>query len=71
MGPATPDGIPNYGEYVGVYYNQDFAAAGLEVPTTYDGSSASIDTFVAQGVTPLAKAGAEYPLQQLGSTSSR
>ncbi|TQJ30973.1 ABC transporter substrate-binding protein [Microbacterium sp. SLBN-146] len=66
MGGDTWYGIPNYGEFVGVYYNLDaFEAAGLEIPTTYDEFIAVLDAFVAQGVTPLAEAGAEYPLGQL------
>ena len=66
MGGDTWYGIPNYGEFVGVYYNQDaFEAAGLEIPTTYDEFVDVLDAFVAQGVTPLAEAGAEYPLGQL------
>lgn len=66
MGGDTWYGIPNYGEFVGVYYNKDaFAAAGLEIPTTYDEFVAVLDAFVAKGITPLAEAGAEYPLGQL------
>lgn len=66
MGGDTWYGIPNYGEFVGVYYNLDaFAAAGLEVPETYDEFVAVLDAFVEQGITPLAEAGAEYPLGQL------
>ncbi|PCE14437.1 sugar ABC transporter substrate-binding protein [Microbacterium sp. SZ1] len=66
MGGDTWFGIPNYGEFVGVYYNQDaFAEAGLEIPTTYEEFVAVLDAFVAKGVTPLAEAGAEYPLGQL------
>ena len=66
MGGDTWYGIPNYGEFVGVYYNLDaFAEAGLEVPTTYDEFVDVLDAFVAQGTTPLAQAGAEYPLGQL------
>jgi raffinose/stachyose/melibiose transport system substrate-binding protein len=66
MGGDTWYGIPNYGEFVGVYYNEDaFAAAGLEIPTTYDEFIDVMDAFVAQGITPLAEAGAEYPLGQL------
>ena len=66
MGGDTWYGIPNYGEFVGVYYNTDaFAEAGLEIPTTYDEFVDVLDAFVAQGVTPLAEAGAEYPLGQL------
>ncbi|WP_345800241.1 extracellular solute-binding protein [Microbacterium sp. AZCO] len=66
MGGDTWYGIPNYGEFVGVYYNKDaFAKAGLEIPTTYDEFVKVLDAFVAQGITPLAEAGAEYPLGQL------
>ena len=66
MGGDTWYGIPHYGEFVGVYYNLDaFAEAGLEVPTTYDEFVAVLDAFVAKGITPLAEAGAEYPLGQL------
>jgi raffinose/stachyose/melibiose transport system substrate-binding protein len=66
MGSGPWYGIPNYGEFVTVYYNKDaFAAAGLEIPTTYDEFTAVLDAFAAQGVTPLAEAGLEYPLGQL------
>lgn len=66
MGGDAWYGVPNYGEFVGVYYNLDaFEAAGLEIPTTYDEFIDVLDAFVAQGVTPLAEAGAEYPLGQL------
>lgn len=66
MGGDTWYGIPNYGEFVGVYYNEDaFEAAGLEIPTTYDEFVDVLDAFVAKGIIPLAEAGAEYPLGQL------
>ena len=66
MGGDAWYGIPNYGEFVGVYYNLDmFEEAGLEVPTTYAEFVDVLDAFVEQGVTPLAEAGAEYPLGQL------
>lgn len=66
MGSGAWYGIPNYGEFVTVYYNKDaFAAAGLEIPTTYDEFVNVLDAFVAQGITPLAEAGLEYPLGQL------
>ena len=43
-------GIPNYAEYVMVYYNKDlFAEHGVEVPTTFDELVAAMDTFVADG----------------------
>jgi raffinose/stachyose/melibiose transport system substrate-binding protein len=66
MGSGAWYGVPNYGEFVSVYYNKDaFAAAGLEVPTSYDEFIDVLDAFQAQGITPLAEAGLEYPLGQL------
>src|SRR5829696_4518278 len=66
MGSGAWYGVPNYGEFVTVYYNKDaFAAAGLEIPTTYDEFVDVLDAFVAKGITPLAEAGLEYPLGQL------
>lgn len=66
MGSGAWYGVPNYGEFVTVYYNKEaFAAAGIEIPTTYDEFTAALDAFVAQGITPLAEAGLEYPLGQL------
>jgi raffinose/stachyose/melibiose transport system substrate-binding protein len=66
MGSGAWYGVPNYGEFVTVYYNKDaFAEAGIEIPTTYEEFTAALDTFVDQGVTPLAEAGLEYPLGQL------
>jgi raffinose/stachyose/melibiose transport system substrate-binding protein len=66
MGSGSWFGIPNYAEYVMVYYNKDlFEEHGVEVPTTYDELTAAMDTFVDAGVTPLALGGAEYPAQQI------
>ena len=66
MGAGNWYGVPNYGEYVEVYYNKDiFKANGIEVPTTLDDYTAAMDKFVAAGVTPLCMAGAEYPAGQL------
>lgn len=66
MGSGPWYGVPNYGEFVTVYYNADaFAEAGLEIPETYDEFLDVLDAFVAQGVTPLAESGLEYPLGQL------
>jgi raffinose/stachyose/melibiose transport system substrate-binding protein len=66
MGSGDWYGVPNYGEFVTVYYNKKmFQDAGLEVPKTYDDLVKVMDAFVAKGVTPLAEAGAEYPLGQL------
>jgi hypothetical protein len=58
--------VPNYGEFVEVYYNKDaFAAAGLEVPTTLDEFEDVLQAFADQGITPLSESAAEYPLGQL------
>ncbi|SEB87360.1 raffinose/stachyose/melibiose transport system substrate-binding protein [Paramicrobacterium humi] len=66
MGSGSWYGVPNYGEYVEVYYNKDmFAKAGLEVPTTLDELEDVMQAFADEGVTPLAEAAAEYPLGQL------
>ncbi|MBE7700773.1 extracellular solute-binding protein [Oerskovia sp. Sa1BUA8] len=66
MGSGEWYGVPNYGEFVGVYYNKDmFAQHGVEVPTTLAELETAMATFQAAGVTPLAEAGAEYPLGQL------
>lgn len=66
MGSGSWYGVPNYGEFVQVYYNVDaFAEAGLEVPTTLEELEAVLAEFESQGVTPLAQAAAEYPLGQL------
>ncbi|MEV2238028.1 extracellular solute-binding protein [Micromonospora sp. NPDC049891] len=66
MGSGNWYGVPNYGEYVMVYYNKElFAEHGVEVPTTFADFTAAMDTFVAKGVTPLGMSGAEYPAGQL------
>ena len=66
MGSGEWYGVPNYGEFVGVYYNKDlFAKYNLQVPTTMDEFTKVMDAFKAKGITPLATAGAEYPLGQL------
>ncbi|GGM57523.1 sugar ABC transporter substrate-binding protein [Micromonospora sonchi] len=66
MGTGNWYGVPNYGEYVMVYYNKElFAEHGVSVPTTLAELTAGMDTFVARGVTPLGMSGAEYPAGQL------
>ena len=66
MGNGSWYGVPNYGEYVEVYYNKDmFAANGLEVPTTLAEFENVLAAFQAKGITPLAEAATEYPLGQL------
>ncbi|WP_129338464.1 ABC transporter substrate-binding protein [Cellulomonas endophytica] len=66
MGSGEWYGVPNYGEFVGVYLNDDlFAANGIATPTTFEELEAALAAFAAAGITPLAEAGAEYPLGQL------
>jgi len=66
MGSGSWFGIPNYGEFVEVYYNKDmFAEQGIEVPTTQAEFEAALQKFADAGVTPLAESAAEYPLGQL------
>lgn len=66
MGSGEWYGIPNYGEFVMVYYNEDaFKKHGLEVPTTLAEFEQVLEKFTAEGVTPLGMAGAEYPAGQL------
>jgi raffinose/stachyose/melibiose transport system substrate-binding protein len=66
MGSGSWYGVPNYGEFVEFYYNEDmFAEYGVEVPTTVEELEAAMATFTEAGVTPLAEAAAEYPLGQL------
>ncbi|MFY1698349.1 MULTISPECIES: ABC transporter substrate-binding protein [unclassified Solwaraspora] len=66
MGSGAWYGVPNYGEYVMVYYNTElFAEHGVSVPTTLAEMTAAMDTFVDAGITPLGMSGAEYPAGQL------
>ena len=66
MGSGSWYGVPNYGEFVTVYYNKAmFAAKNIAVPTTFAEFTAALDTFKNAGVTPLAMSGAEYPAGQL------
>lgn len=66
MGSGKWYGIPNYAEYVMVYYNKDmFEEHNLSVPTTLEEFEAVLDAFVGAGVTPISNAAAEYPAQQI------
>jgi raffinose/stachyose/melibiose transport system substrate-binding protein len=66
MGSGAWYGIPNYAEYVTVYYNKDmFTKYGLSVPKTFAEFQSVMDTFVKAGITPLSVSGAEYPAQQI------
>ncbi|MEU4829713.1 extracellular solute-binding protein [Streptosporangium sp. NPDC023615] len=66
MGSGKWFGVPNYAEYVMVYYNKDaFEKAGVEVPTTFEEFTEVLDTFAKKGTTPIAMGGAEYPAQHI------
>jgi raffinose/stachyose/melibiose transport system substrate-binding protein len=66
MGSGNWYGVPNYGEYVMVFYNKDmFAKYHLQVPTTLAEFTTVMDTFVKNKVTPLSVGGKEYPAQQI------
>ncbi|SDR31990.1 ABC transporter substrate-binding protein [Thermostaphylospora chromogena] len=67
MGGGKWYGIPNYAEYVMVYYNKDaFEEHGITAPpTTLEEFTAILDTFVKAGITPISVGGAEYPAQQI------
>jgi raffinose/stachyose/melibiose transport system substrate-binding protein len=66
MGSGNWYGIPNYGEYVMVYYNKKlFADHGVTVPTTLADFESAMAKFKGAGITPLAVGGAEYPAQQI------
>ncbi len=59
-------GIPNYGEFVSVFYNEDMLKAeGLEVPTTYEDFVKALDVFVAKGITPIVTGANDYPAQHI------
>jgi raffinose/stachyose/melibiose transport system substrate-binding protein len=65
MGSGKWYGVPNYAEYTMVYYNKDlFAKYKIAEPKTFDDLTAAMDTFVKNGVTPLASGGSAYPAQQ-------
>ncbi len=66
MGSGSFYGVPNYGEFVFLYYNQDlFDEYGVEVPTDEAGLEAAMQAFADEGVTPLTTSAQEYPMGQL------
>lgn len=66
MGSGSYYGVPNYGEFVMLYMNEDmFAEYGIETPETMDDVVAAAEAFAAEGVTPFAESAQEYPLGQL------
>jgi raffinose/stachyose/melibiose transport system substrate-binding protein len=66
MGGDRWYGVPNYAEYVLVFYNKDlFAKNGVAVPTSMAELTAALGAFKRAGVTPLSVGGAEYPAHQI------
>ncbi|MGV2918680.1 ABC transporter substrate-binding protein [Streptomyces alfalfae] len=62
MGGEKWYGIPNYGEFVLTYYNDDlFKKHGVDKPTDFKSFEAALAKFKAAGVTPLANAGNDHP----------
>lgn len=62
MGSGQRYGVTNYGEYVPMWYNKDlFAKFNLAVPTSVDQLETAMQTFVDNGITPLALGSADYP----------
>ncbi|MGW0917109.1 extracellular solute-binding protein [Streptomyces sp. NPDC002784] len=62
MGGDKWYGVPNYGEFVLTYYNDDlFKKHGIAKPTDFKSFEAALAKFKAAGVTPLANAGNDHP----------
>jgi raffinose/stachyose/melibiose transport system substrate-binding protein len=62
MGGDTWYGVPNYGEFVLTYYNDDlFKKHNVAKPTDFASFEAALATFKAAGITPLANAGNDHP----------
>jgi raffinose/stachyose/melibiose transport system substrate-binding protein len=65
MGSGDYYGIPDYSEYLMVYYNKNlFQRYHVQVPTTFAQFQAALQTFKSHGVTPLANAGNDYAAGQ-------
>ncbi len=66
MGSGTHYGVPNYGEFVFLYYNQDMLdERGIAVPTTTAELEDAMAAFADEGITPLTTSAQEYPSGQL------
>lgn len=66
MGSGPWYGVPNYGEYVMVYYNTEvFAERGLEEPQTLEEFETLMQGFVDDDITPISLGASEYPAQQV------
>jgi raffinose/stachyose/melibiose transport system substrate-binding protein len=65
MGSGPWYGIPDYAEYLMVYYNKNlFARYHVAVPTTFSQFTAAMATFKRAGITPMANAGNDYAAMQ-------
>lgn len=65
MGSGNYYGVPNYGEFTFLYYNEDlFAEHGVDVPESLEDIEAAAQAFVDAGITPFAQSAQEYPLGQ-------
>lgn len=66
MGSGSFFGVPNYGEFVFLYFNQDmFDEHGIAVPTSEAELVTAMQSFVDAGVTPMTTSAQEYPMGQL------
>lgn len=64
MGGDKWYGVPNYGEFVLAYYNDDlFKKYGVAKPTDFKSFEAALAKFKAAGITPLANAGNDHPAE--------
>ncbi|GGQ38231.1 sugar ABC transporter substrate-binding protein [Streptomyces griseomycini] len=62
MGGDKWYGVPNYGEFVLTYYNDDlFKKHNVAKPTDFASFEAALAKFKAAGITPLANAGNDHP----------
>lgn len=65
MGSGNWYGIPDYAEYLMVYFNKNmFTKYHVAIPTTFAQFTAAMDKFVRAGITPLANAGNDYAAMQ-------
>ncbi len=62
MGSGQRFGVTNYGEYVGLYYNEDLLSKyDLKAPTTLAELESDMQVFKDKGTTPLALGSNDYP----------
>ncbi|MGD6755793.1 extracellular solute-binding protein [Streptomyces sp. BH105] len=64
MGGDKWYGVPNYGEFVLAYYNDDlFKKYKVAKPTDFDSFEAALAAFKKAGITPLVNAGNDHPAE--------